>query len=155
MSNGQLDETDIRILNLLQQDARMDASKISQLVHKTEYPTRQRLIKLRESGYIKQYIAILDRSKVGKPVLVITLVKLEKQTKTLLNDFKAMADSMDEVQFCLHLSGKWDFMLHVTAETPQNYYDFLMNTLCDLPNVAHVESSFVLEECKSFSPFKL
>ena len=155
MNNGQLDEADIKILNLLQQDARMDAAKISQLIHKSEHPTRQRLLKLKESGHIRNFVAILDRSKVGKPVLVVTLVKLERQTKTLLREFEATAETMDEVQFCLHLSGKWDFILHVTAETPQHYYDFLMDKLCDLPNVAHVESSFVLKESKSFSPFKL
>ena len=155
MINGQLDDTDIKMLNHLQKDGRIDVSKLSLLVYKTETPIRQRLAKLQEAGYIKNYIAILDRSKIGKPVLVVTLVKLERQTKTLLNTFEETANQMDEVQFCLHLSGKWDFILHVTAETPQHYYDFLMSKLCDLPNVAHVESSFVLKESKSFSPFKL
>lgn len=155
MINGQLDETDIRILNHLQQDARIDVSKLSTLVYKSASPVAERIRKLQEAGYIKNYFAILDRSKIGKPVLVVTLVKLERQTKTLLNEFERTADTMDEVQFCLHLSGKWDFILHVTAETPQHYYDFLMGKLCDLPNVAHVESSFVLKEAKSFSPFKL
>ena len=155
MINGQLDETDIKMLNLLQKDGRIDVSKLSVLVHKTESPIRQRLVKLQEAGYIKNYVAILDRSKIGKPVLVVTLVRLQRQTKTLLNTFEETAVAMDEVQSCLHLSGEWDFILHVTAETPQHYYDFLMNKLCDLPNVEHVESSFVLKESKSFSPFKL
>ena len=150
-----LDETDTKILHLLQQDGRLEVSRISALVHKTEYPTRQRLLKLCETGIIKKFVAILDRSKIGKPVLVITLVKLEKQTRALLNTFEETANDLDEVQCCLHLSGKWDFILHVTAATPQDYYNFLMGTLCDLPNVAHVESSFVLKECKSFSPFRL
>jgi Lrp/AsnC family leucine-responsive transcriptional regulator len=86
---------------------------------------------------------------------VVTMVKLEKQTKTLLNEFEKTVSEMPEVQCCLHVSGKWDFMLHISAETPQDYYLFLMEKICGHENVEHAESAFVLRECKSFAPFGL
>ncbi|HEX3384412.1 MAG TPA: Lrp/AsnC ligand binding domain-containing protein, partial [Mucilaginibacter sp.] len=63
--------------------------------------------------------------------------------------------AMPEVQFCLHVSGGWDFFLHVTAVTPQDYYVFLMEHICGLPNVAHVESCFVMKESKAYGPLPL
>jgi len=155
MINGQMDEIDIKMHDHRQTYARIDVSKLSQLVYKIESPIRQCLAKLMEAGYIKNCITVLYRGKIGKQVLVVTMIQLERQTNTLLCDFEEIANPMDEVLFCLHLSGKWNFKLHVTAETPQHYYDFLMEKLCDLPKVKQAESSFVLKECKSFRPFKL
>jgi len=155
MINGNLDEVDLKMLEYLQTDARIDVSRLVPLVHKSHSAVRKRIGRLKEAGFIRGYVAVLDRAMIGKPVLVVTLVKLERQTRELLNTFEATVSEISEVQFCLHLSGKWDFLLQVTAETPQSYYDFLMDKLCNMPNVAHVESSFVLKECKSFSPFNL
>jgi len=152
MINGQLDDTDYKILKHLQLDARMDVNKLSRLVNRTASPVAERIFRLQEAGYIRGFTAIVDRAMTGKPVLVIAMVTLEKQTKALLEAFEQTATALLQVQFVIHVSGKWDFILHVAAETPQHYYDFLMGTLCDLPNVAHVESSFVLKEAKTFSP---
>jgi len=154
MINGQLDDTDYKILKHLQQDARMDVNKLSRLVNRTPSPVAERIYKMQEAGYIQRYFAVVNRAMVGKPVLVIAMVTLEKQTKSLLQQFEELAIGLPQVQFVTHVSGKWDFILHVACETPQHYYDFLMGTLCDLPNVAHVESSFVLKEAKMFSPLE-
>ncbi|MES2107988.1 MAG: Lrp/AsnC family transcriptional regulator [Bacteroidota bacterium] len=155
MINGRLDDTDFRILELLQQDGRMDAAQVASLVHKSPTPVRQRIRKLQEDGYIKTFAAILDREKIGRPVLVVTHVQLEKQTTPLLNEFEQWVLAMAEVQCCLHVSGEWNFILHITAATPQAYFQFLMEKINSLPNVAHTDSCFVMKECKSGGPLVL
>lgn len=155
MIAGKLDETDYKILRILQENARIDVNKLCRLVNRTPSPVADRIARLQELGYIRRYFAVVDRALVGKPVLVIAMVTLEKQTKVLLEEFETLVIGFSQVQFVTHVSGKWDFILHVVAESPQHYYDFLMGTLCDLPNVAHVESSFVLKESKTFSPLEL
>ena len=77
-----------------------------------------RIGRLREAGFIKKYAALLDREKIGQPVLTVTHVKLQKHTTALLNEFKALAKQLSEVQSCLHVSGSWNFILHITAPTP-------------------------------------
>ena len=155
MSKGNLDDIDLKIMDILQRNGRIDVTRIARKVHKTPHPVHDRIFRLEEEGFIKGYIALLDRAKIGKPVLVVTMVKLEKQTTRLLNEFEKNTSAMSEVQCCLHVSGKWDFMLHVTAETPQGYYLFLMEKICGQDNVEHAESAFVLRECKSFGAFDL
>ena len=155
MSRGNLDETDIKIMSIMQDNARIDVTRIARRVNKTPHPIHDRIYRLEQDGYIKGYYTLLDRAKIGKPVLVITMVKLEKQTKKLLEEFERTANTMNEIQFCLHVSGKWDFILHITAETPQDYYLFLMEKICGQANVAHAESAFCLKECKSFGSFDL
>ena len=145
MLNGKLDDTDLRILNNLQRDGRIDVAKLLQLVHKTPSLVAERFRRLRETGYFKKIVAVPDREKAGKPVLVVTHVKLQQQTTAQLEAFEVCVRDLTEVQFCLHISRGWNFILHVTAETPQAYFTFLMEKICNLPNVAHVESCpFVL-----------
>lgn len=155
MLNGTLDQFDQQILQLLQGNARMDVMEIVRRVNLTKTPVTKRIKKLQSAGLIKAYVALLDREKIGQPVLVITHVKLQKQTTALLNAFEALALEMPEVQFCLHVSGGWNFILHVTAATPQAYFNFVMEKITGLENVAHVESCFVMKECKSFGAFEL
>ena len=155
MINGKPDDIDNKLMALLQQDASVDVVQLAKLVHRTPNPVHDRIRKLKEAGYIKGYIAILNRELIGQPVLVVVHVKLRHQTRELLCDYEQLIKAKPEVQFCLHVSGEWDFILHVTAATPQAYYVFLMEQICGQPNIEHVESSFVMKECKSYSPFNL
>jgi Lrp/AsnC family leucine-responsive transcriptional regulator len=155
MFNGQLDDIDLKILSLLQDNARLDVMEIVRKVNLTKTPVSKRIRRLKETGFIKAYVSLLDREKIGQPVLVVTHVKLEKQTTTLLNEFEAAMLVMPEVQFCLHVSGGWNFILHITAATPQDYFHFIMEKITGMDNVAHVESCFVMKESKSYAPFRL
>ena len=153
--NGQLDPTDIRILEILQVDARMDATHIGYAVHKSEAAVRKRLAKLREQGYIRRFAALLDRNLVGRPTLMITLVKLNGHSAIALRDFATVMSSHPEVQVCLHLSGEYDFILQVTLCDAADYENFLEEKLCTLPMVDKVHSSLVLKEYKMEPAFPL
>ena len=69
--------------------------------------------------------------------------------------FEQAACAMPAVQLCVHLSGKWDFILHIAVRNQQDYYDWLMQELFNLPNIEQVESSFALKEAKTYGPFEL
>ncbi|MDB5144543.1 MAG: AsnC family transcriptional regulator [Mucilaginibacter sp.] len=155
MLNGHPDEIDLKIMQLLQENARLDVMEVVRRVNLTKTPVTKRIRKLKEMGFIKSYVALLDREKIGQPVLVVTHVKLDKQTTAQLDAFEAMAKAMPEVQFCLHVSGGWNFILHITAATPQAYFHFIMEKITGMDNVAHVESCFVMKECKSYGSFVL
>ena len=155
MLNGHPDEIDLKILTLLQENARIDIMEVVRRVNLTKTPVTKRIRRLKETGFIKSYSALLDREKIGQPVLVITHVKLDKQTTTQLDTFEDLCNNLPEVQFCLHVSGEWNFILHITAATPQAYFQFIMEKITGLDNVAHVESCFVMKECKSYGAFVL
>jgi Lrp/AsnC family leucine-responsive transcriptional regulator len=143
-----LDPTNIRILNLLQQNARLQVSELSVLVHKSETPVSLRLRKLQEEGFIQRFTTLLDRRKVGRPTLMVTLVRLNRHNGTIWPDFAAYASGLEEVQCCLQLSGEFDFLLQVSLRDPQEYETFLQTRLCILPVVEKLQSSLVLREHK-------
>jgi Lrp/AsnC family leucine-responsive transcriptional regulator len=155
MINNQLDEIDKNILNALQKDARMHVRGIAAAVNLTPTPIHRRIRLMEEAGYIKGYVPILDRAKIGKPVLVTVMVKLESQTRRLLDEFENAVTQLPPVQSCLLVTGNWNFLLQVSAATPQEYNNFLMDGICSMENVKYTESLFTLKECKSFGSFVL
>jgi len=146
--NGQLDPTDYRILDLLQKDGRMDATRIGLAVNKSEAAIRKRLAKLRDEGYIKKFTALLDRNLIGRPTLMITLVKLSNHSAEALIGFANAMRGYPEVQVILHLSGEYDFVLQINLRDSAEYEEFLETKLCKQPMVDKVHSSLVLKEVK-------
>src|ERR1700761_1179302 len=104
MSLDRLDEFDVRILQLLQQDGTRNISALANLIGLSRTPVARRIEKLEEQGYILNRTIVIDREKVGRPVLVILHVKLEKQTTDLLNEFECKVKELIQVQFCLHVA---------------------------------------------------
>jgi Lrp/AsnC family leucine-responsive transcriptional regulator len=150
-----LDKTDIQILNLLQQDARMELAVIARQVAKSPSSVSERIRKLQEQGVILGYVAVVDGEKVGKPLLAVTHVSLSVHTKTALNAFRQQASAIAEVGMCLHVSGPCDFILHIAVSGTEAYYQLLMEKICCNPKVSHVDTCFVLMACKAGAPYAL
>jgi DNA-binding Lrp family transcriptional regulator len=151
MSNGKqkedspvLDEIDLSILRLLQQNARMTVKELAENVHLSPTPVHERVKRMERSGVIKQYVALLDAAKVGKSLMVICYVSLQQHNKDAGSKFIQAILGMDEVLECLTISGQFDFMLKVVAENMDAYYNFHVNKLSAMDNVANVQSAFVM-----------
>src|SRR5215203_1653848 len=76
-----LDKTDLEILRLLQINARITVKEISEKVHLSTTPVHERIKRMEASGVIKQYVTLLNASKVGKGLMVICYVSLRQQSK--------------------------------------------------------------------------
>ncbi|MES2276009.1 MAG: Lrp/AsnC family transcriptional regulator [Bacteroidota bacterium] len=155
MINGKLDEIDLKLLSLIQRDSRMSLVQLGTQVNLTAGPVQTRLEKLEEMGFIRRYTALLDREKIGRPVLVVLMVKMKEQNTGLLLEFENLIAQMPEVLSCYIVSGNWNFILQVTAVTPQSYAVWLLERINTHPNVGEVQSNFLLKECKSQAPFDL
>ena len=139
-----LDSTDLAILKLLQQNARMTIKEISEKVHLSTTPVHERIKRMEESGVIKQYVTLLNASKIGKGLMVICYVSLRQHSRNAGEKFIKGILEMNEVLECLTISGEFDFMLKVVAENMDEYYNFHVNKLSNIENVGNVQSVFVM-----------
>ena len=71
-----LDNTDKKILSILQDDGRITNSRLAQLVGLSPPAVLERVRRLEKSGVIDKYVAILDRTLAGHTgiVLIASLV---------------------------------------------------------------------------------
>lgn len=150
-----LDPTDIEILRLLQQDASLTNKEISFKLRKSVTTVHERVRKLREQGYIKRIVAILDRKKINRSLIAFSQVLLNDHTAKTLNDFEQEVSKFPEVMECFQMTGAFDFILRIATSDMDAYTDFYRNKLATLPNINTVQSFFVLSETKSDTAYPL
>lgn len=139
-----LDAKDLGILKLLQQNARITVKEISDQVNLSTTPVHERIKRMEETGVIKQYATLVDHTKVKKGLMVICYVSLKQHDKTAGGKFIKRMHELNEVIECYNISGEFDFMLKVVAESMDAYYDFHVNKLSQAENIGHVQSVFVM-----------
>jgi DNA-binding Lrp family transcriptional regulator len=143
-----LDDVDLKIMRVLQQNARLEITHVATKVGRCTSATMERIEHLQEQGYIRRFTAIIDRKLVGRPTLMVALVKLKSHNIELLEEFAALIGAEPEVQVVLHLAGEFDFLLQVSVRDSADYKYFLEHKLCTLPMVDKLHSSMVIEEYK-------
>jgi Lrp/AsnC family transcriptional regulator, leucine-responsive regulatory protein len=139
-----IDAKDLAILKLLQQNARYTVKEIAQQIHLSTTPVHERIKRMEESGVIKQYVALLDYTKIKKGLMAICYVSLKEHSKTAGTKFVKAILQMPEIIECFTISGEFDFMLKVVTEDMNAYHDFHVNKLSSIDNMGHVQSVFVM-----------
>ncbi|MCG9899052.1 MAG: Lrp/AsnC family transcriptional regulator [Hydrotalea sp.] len=139
-----IDEKDLAILRELQRNGRATVREIAAAIHLSPTPVHERIKRLEQEGVIRQYAALLDHAKVNKGLMVICYVSLKQHDRVAGGKFIQSMQEMQEVIECYNISGEFDFMLKVVAESMESYYDFHVNKLSQVENIGHVQSVFVM-----------
>lgn len=148
MENPDLDPIDQQLLMLLQADAKMRTKELAEAVGLSLTATYERVRRLEREGFIRAYVALLDREKIGRRLLVLCQVSLERHSKKLLREFSDAIQRFSEVLECYHIAGNYDFLLKIAVADMRSYQNFTVNKLATLDNVGTVHSAFVLDELK-------
>lgn len=147
MSNSissELDETDLKILAVLQEDASLENQHVAARVHLSPAACLRRTRKLREDGVITGFVALVDAGRLGLAVQAYAFVALENQRPSSASQFEGMIRRRPEVTECVRLSGAQDFMVRVVVASMSAYTEFLDRHLLPLPAVRSVSTSFEL-----------
>jgi DNA-binding Lrp family transcriptional regulator len=150
-----LDHHDLRILQLLQHDARLTTKEIADKIGKSVSPVYERIRRLEHAGIIKQYVAVLDKRKIDKSLTAYTNVQLKEHADHMMKTFEKEVIRIPEVMECYHMTGQFDYLLKVALRDMDEYYSFIINKIAKLPNVGTVQSFFVLYEAKKETAYKV
>src|SRR5210317_1666264 len=148
MQKIDLDQTDRRILGLLQTNPGIKATEIGERIGLSQSACWRRIQRLRDEGVIKDQPAVLDREKVGLSTMVFAHVKLTSHGRSNLTDFAEAVREYPEVLDCYVVLGNVDFLLRIVAEDIKDYERFMYEKLSQLPGVQEVHPSIALSEIK-------
>jgi Lrp/AsnC family leucine-responsive transcriptional regulator len=143
-----LDDTDLRILGALQEDARVTNSELAQRVFLSPSPCLRRVRELEEGGVIRRYATLLDPLALGLTVSVFIQVSLEKQVQNALDTFEKSVHAREEVMECYLMTGDADYLLRVVVPDVPSIERFIVDYLARIPGVASIKSSFALKQVK-------
>ena len=148
MGTDKLDKTDLQLLRVLQQNARMTTKELAHEVNLATTPVFERLKRLERDGIIKKYIAILDAEKLNQGFTVFCQVKLKQMNRDIAQSFVDVIKDIPEVSECYNISGNYDYLLKVHATDMRAYQSFVINTLGGIESLGSIESTFVMDEIK-------
>lgn len=143
-----LDETDLKILRILQANSNLTTKELAQKINLTPTPTFERLKRLEHDGIIKQYVAIIDADKVGYGFMVFCAVKLKSLNQEFVKQFTSKVKEIREVTECYNISGEYDYMLKIMAPDMKSYQHFLLNELGPMECLSSLTSMFIMDEIK-------
>lgn len=148
MQTLQIDQTDRRILEILQTEPGINASEIGEKIGLSQSAVWRRIQSLREAGVIHEQPVKLDREKVGLNTMVFAHVKLTSHGRSNLAEFSAAVREYPEVLDCYVVLGNVDFLLRIVTEDIKAYEQFFFEKLSQLPGIQEVNSSIVLSDIK-------
>ena len=152
-----LDTIDLKILNLMQQDASLSTAELAERVGLSQSPCWRRIQRMREEGYIKAQVVIVDRLKLGYQMQIFAQMKMSRLSEAERADFMRSIQDIPEILECYTVFGEMDVMLKIIAPDVTWYQEFIFSTLLKLPGVQDVRSVVTLVEAKSTTaiPLKL
>ncbi len=143
-----MDSIDKKILEILQTDAMKTAKEMAGELALTPTPIYERIRKLENQGFIKQYVALLDADLIGQNIVVFMNIAIKEHQTEARNEFVNQMKALDAVSELYHTSGSFDFLVKVRFNTIKEYKDFLVNEVASIPNISDIDSQIVLEEIK-------
>lgn len=144
----QLDEIDKKLLRLLQADAKLTTKELASTLGLTLSPVYERIKRLENLGFIKQYVAILDKELLGQPITIFCQVSMRYHDKAFIENFEKEIQKLEEVQECYHMAGQVDFLLKINMGSLDEYHGFVRNKLSKIENIGTLNSTFSLKVIK-------
>lgn len=139
-----LDETDQRILRVIQRKGRISNADLSDEVNLSASACHRRVQRLETDGYVRDYVALLDARKMGLPTTVFVEIKLSAQADEVLEAFEKAVARVPDVLECHLMAGTADYILKIVAEDTEDFARIHRQYLTRLPGVAQMQSSFAL-----------
>jgi Lrp/AsnC family leucine-responsive transcriptional regulator len=155
MPQIEIDGTDIKLLQALQDDASQSNQALAGRVHISPPTCLRRVKRLRDIGLIEREIAVLNTEKLasvlGHGLTALVEITLDRQGDEQQQAFEARVVADDAVQQCYRVSPGPDFMLVVHVADMPRYLALAQRLFTSDANVRNVKAFFSTRRSK-FEP---
>jgi len=142
--NPILDEIDKKILELLQENAKITISKIAQTTKMSQTAIRSRIQRL-EKSLIKKYVALIDCHNLGYREMV--LASLRVNSSQPLEEIKSKIEKMVQIKYAYVVTGEYPLFVMFKCLGHEDALG-LIESLRNLPGVEEINTQIVLDRIK-------
>jgi Lrp/AsnC family transcriptional regulator len=142
-----LDDTDRKILELLQRDASLPLDAIGEAVHLSRNACWRRIRAMEAAGVIRARVALLDPDRLDLPLQVYMLVRTNAHEPGWLEAFSNATKAMPEILGVYRMTGDLDYLIRARVRDVADY-DRLYQRLISRVTLSDVSASFVMEQIK-------
>ena len=146
-----LDAIDLRLLDLLQDDASRSNQDLAAAAHVSPATALRRVRRLVEAGVIECSLTLLSTEKLGAGLQAIVEIQLDRQGAEHLAAFETLAVADAAVQQCWRVSPGPDVVLVLWVADMAGYHALVQRLFTQHANVRNVKAYFATHRAK-FAP---
>jgi DNA-binding Lrp family transcriptional regulator len=130
----EVDELDLKILDVIKNDAKLSVREIAKILNKSPSTILSRIKKLEKVGVIKGYATLIDYSKLNYQVTAITLLQVEGP---YIEEVEKLLASEPNVRAVYDVTGEYDVIVISLFKTVSELDNFIKRLL----KVPHIRRS--------------
>ena len=142
-----MDETDRKILRLLQEDCSQSIAELARQVGMSASPCWKRIKRLQDDGIIREQVAVLAPEKLGYGLTIFMTIRTGEHAGDWLRRFAEFVEAMPEVQEFHRMAGEIDYLLKVVV-ADMAAFDAFYKRLVDAWSLTEVTSRISMETIK-------
>ena len=152
-ASADIDRIDRAILRQLQKDASISNVALAAKVNLSAPACLRRVERLKEAGFIRATVALLDPKRLDAGMLVVIGVVLDRSTPESFADFEKAAQKVPGCMECHVVTGEFDFFMLVRTRDSESFNKLHAEQLLYLPGVRQIRTFMVLREILSTTAF--
>jgi Lrp/AsnC family transcriptional regulator, leucine-responsive regulatory protein len=145
--NIDLDDIDLRILELMQANARISNADLAREVGMAASAILERVKKLEQKGVILQYNAQINPAAVEQKMLAFIFIRSSEGFTCSSTTAQELAN-IPEVQEVHHIAGEDCFLVKIRTADSASLMHLMRNSMQKIPNIASTKTTIVLETVK-------
>ena len=147
-----LDRTDVRLVRLLQKNARLPNKELAEAVGVAPSTALERVRRLRAARVVRGFHADVAPEAVGVGLEALVAVRLGRHSRTEVEAFLAHLRTRPEVVAFFHLAGADDVLVHIGVRDAAHLREVAMTTFTERPEVAHIQTSLIYATHRTDTP---
>ena len=136
----QLDATERRMVELLQDDGRLSVAQLARALGLTEVTARRKLRRVLADGIVR-VVATVDPFDVGYETPVIIGLKVQRAK---LDEVAEKLSRLPQVRYVGASTGRVDLIIEVVTRTNQDLATFLMTDLAEIDGITDSETNLIV-----------
>jgi Lrp/AsnC family transcriptional regulator, regulator for asnA, asnC and gidA len=142
--NLEIDNTDLKILSILLEDAQMPYTEIAKKIFVSGGTVHVRMKKMEQMGIVKGSQLIVDFSKLGYDITAFLGIYLEKSS--LYNEVAGKLKEIKEIVNIHYTTGSWSIFVRIHCKDTKHLREVLSEKIQKINGIERTETFISLEE---------
>jgi Lrp/AsnC family leucine-responsive transcriptional regulator len=122
--------------------------ELARRINLSQPATHARVRRLEEHGYIRGYVALVDRELAGFDLLCFIHITMQLNQNTQLQKYTEAIRAMPEVLECHHITGDYSYLVKLRARDPAHLEQIIARRIKPIAGVARTQSVIALSTAK-------
>lgn len=146
--NHNLDKIDLKILKILQENAKITNLQLSGEIGLSPAPTLERVKKLETAKLIQGYYTKVNEEALGIGIRAIIQITLTRQLENAISNFKKEISKIPEIMECYQVTGNADYILIALLKDIRHFENLISQRLSKVEEIGQMQTMVILSKVK-------